>query len=119
MPIRKLPLLSLITFLILSSLACVTGTGAFQATSPDPFQPSASDDFDSMPSQPEEETAVEMEPAHDPEESEPHQQLDPPEGYDEYDSEERPTLTGPAHTLDTAHFRIHYTFEGADAVQSE
>lgn len=33
--------------------------------------------------------------------------------------ESRPTLSGPAQTLDTEHFRIHYTLRGADAVPAE
>ncbi len=35
------------------------------------------------------------------------------------DDEDRPTLSGPAQTLDTEHFRIHYTLQGADAVPAE
>lgn len=31
----------------------------------------------------------------------------------------RPRLSGPAQTLDTEHFRVHYTFEGEDGVSPE
>lgn len=38
-----------------------------------------------------------------------------PPGTSPQDSD-RPTLSGPAQTLDTEHFRIHYTLSGGDAV---
>ncbi len=36
----------------------------------------------------------------------------------EYDDEGRPVLSGSEETLDTEHFRLHYTFDGQDAAAS-